>query len=283
MEQEWRERVGQLWHEVRYAVRALRRTPSFTLTAVLTAAVGIGAATAICSISTTLLLHPLPYDDAGQLVHIIEHVPVDVSPGYLRAIGARLIAGRWLDARDGIDAPRSLLVNQSLAAAFFGQQNPIGQTIGIGMVRWRRHGHERHRGQRPGRPAVLCGAARAFALVAGAIAAVGLYAWLTHAVVLRRRELGVRMALGATSRAIMQMVFRDAGFVAVSGLAAGAAGAPLLTGLLRQLLFGIETTDAAVVAEVIALVLGVAMLAAYAPPRRATRVDPMTAIRADTP
>ena len=80
----------------------------------------------------------------------------------------------------------------------------------------------------------------------------------------------------------MQMVFRDAGFVAVSGLAAGAVGAPLLTGLLRQLLFGIETTDAAVVAEVIALVLGVAMLAAYAPARRATRVDPMTAIRADT-
>jgi len=76
----WRERVDQLRHEVRHAVRALRRTPSFTLTAVLTAAVGIGAATAICSISATLLLHPLPYDEAGQLVHIIEHVPADESP-----------------------------------------------------------------------------------------------------------------------------------------------------------------------------------------------------------
>jgi len=283
-----------------------------------------------------------------------------VSPGYLRAIGVRLIAGRWLDARDGTDAPRSLLINQSLASAFFGQQDPIGQTIGIGMVRWRvvglvadvksraldRAGEPQayidpERLNQAGREAgwagfdatpmtlsyavhttgdprdlvptirtlvrrldpqaatdgvmvmtdVVDGALAGsqfyaallalFAAVAGAIAAVGLYAWLTHAVVLRRRELGVRMALGATSRAIMQMVFRDAGVVAVWGLAAGAAGAPLLTGILRQLLFGIETTNAAVVAEVIALVLGVAMLAAYAPARRATRVDPMAAIRAD--
>jgi ABC-type antimicrobial peptide transport system permease subunit len=95
------------------------------------------------------------------------------------------------------------------------------------------------------------------------------------------RELGIRMALGASAQAVLTMVMRQGALVAVAGLAAGAAGAWALTRLMRTMLFGIEHTDPLTFFTVGGLLAIVAIAATVGPARRAARVDPTIAMRAE--
>jgi putative ABC transport system permease protein len=118
-----------------------------------------------------------------------------------------------------------------------------------------------------------------FALVAAALASVGLYAVLAYAVAQRRHEIGVRMALGARRADILRMVLREGSRLALAGVAAGLAGALLATRLLAGMLFAVAPTDPATFAAVSALLAAVALLASYLPARRATAVDPAAAFQ----
>jgi putative ABC transport system permease protein len=120
-----------------------------------------------------------------------------------------------------------------------------------------------------------------FSLVALVLAGVGIYGVLAYSVTARRRELGVRAALGADSARIIALVLKTGARPVVGGLVVGVAGALALTGLLKSLLFGIGPRDPLTFVVVPCLLAAVALIAAYLPARRAAHLDPMDALRAE--
>jgi putative ABC transport system permease protein len=120
-----------------------------------------------------------------------------------------------------------------------------------------------------------------FATVALVLAAIGTYGVLAYQITERTREFGVRMALGARSGDILRMVLRQGMMPAIAGVLIGLGSAALLTRLLSSLLFETPPTDAATFAATAASLLAAALLACVMPARRATRVDPSLALRAE--
>ncbi len=118
-----------------------------------------------------------------------------------------------------------------------------------------------------------------FGAVALALAAIGTYGVMSYSVAERNRELGIRMALGAERSGVMRMVLSQGVRIAGVGLVLGVAAAIWVTRFMSSLLFAVETTDLLTFIAVPALLLGVALLACFIPARRATRVDPMVALR----
>jgi putative ABC transport system permease protein len=119
-----------------------------------------------------------------------------------------------------------------------------------------------------------------FAFTATLIATCGLYGLMAYAVAQRRREIGVRMALGAERRDVLRLVLTRALRVVVAGVIVGLAGAAGVTRVLQRFLFGVTSTDPIVFTLVTLLLLAVGLLAAWLPARRATRIDPWAALRA---
>ncbi|HKP94095.1 MAG TPA: ABC transporter permease [Chthoniobacterales bacterium] len=120
-----------------------------------------------------------------------------------------------------------------------------------------------------------------FAAVALLLAVSGIYGVLSHTVTQRTREIGVRMALGAARRDVLQLVLAQGGKLAAAGIVLGLLGSYLMTQFLRTLLYGVTPTDPLTFAAVAALLLGTAMLACWIPARRASLVDPIVALRAE--
>jgi len=120
-----------------------------------------------------------------------------------------------------------------------------------------------------------------FAAVALVLATVGLYGVMSYMVSQRTQEIGIRMALGADRRGVIAIVLAHALRLAVIGLAAGCAGAFALTGLLRTMLYDVKPTDPITFAGVAAILLAVAAVATAVPAMRATRIDPLTALKAE--
>ena len=119
----------------------------------------------------------------------------------------------------------------------------------------------------------------AFASLALILAMVGIFGVINYSVAQRTQELGIRIALGAQRSDVFKLVIGDGLLLAILGVALGLAGAYAVTRLLRGLLFGVSPTDAPTFAIVTALVIGVALFACYLPGRRATKVDPLDALR----
>jgi putative ABC transport system permease protein len=118
-----------------------------------------------------------------------------------------------------------------------------------------------------------------FAALALTLGAIGIYGVLSFLVSNRTREIGIRMAVGAQRRDVLWTVLKEGGKFSLPGIALGAAGAFLLTRGLSSQLYGVSATDPATFAAVPLVIAMVALLACYLPARRATRVDPMTALR----
>jgi len=131
------------------------------------------------------------------------------------------------------------------------------------------------------RPRFLAELLVIFAAVALALAAVGTYGVLAYSVAERRREIGIRMALGASEGGVLTLVLRQGMLLAGIGLLVGLAGALAVTRVVSSLLFGVQPTDPATFAAVGLFMLAVALVACLVPARRATRVDPLVALRLD--
>jgi len=120
-----------------------------------------------------------------------------------------------------------------------------------------------------------------FAFVAVALAIIGIYGVVSYSVAQRTQEIGVRMALGAGQRDVMSLILREGGALAMIGVVVGVGGALVATRFIQSWLFGIERMDAATILVTAAGLIVVAVAASYLPARRASRVDPLVAMRAD--
>jgi putative ABC transport system permease protein len=131
------------------------------------------------------------------------------------------------------------------------------------------------------RPRVNALLLAAFAATALVLAALGIYGVIAYSVAQRTRELGIRVALGASAEAVLGMVMRQGMAPVLVGLAIGLAGAAVGSRVLRSLLYGVSGRDLATYAAVAAFLSAVAAAASYLPARRAARSDPMQALRAE--
>jgi predicted permease len=294
---------------------------------------------------------PIPFTVPGQPAPARGEEPLlrmqPVSPGYLKALGVRLLAGEDIDAvaGDSTAAP-SAIISRRMAERFWPGQNPLGKSFVIGTrtvrvigvaedVRSTRldsiAGYMAYVPERmmqrvhvslivrtDGDPARLAGPVRAairevlprqpilqivpmeekvhgaaatprffttlvsvFGVLALMLASVGLYGIVAYVVRQREREIGVRLALGATPADVVGLMVRRGMTPVLAGLAVGIPLALLVTRLLGSMLYEVSASDPVTFVGVAALLAAVALLASWLPSRRAAHVDPTVAMRAE--
>jgi ABC-type antimicrobial peptide transport system permease subunit len=118
-------------------------------------------------------------------------------------------------------------------------------------------------------------------LIALLLAAIGIFGVMANVVGERTREIGVRLAMGASREAVMKMILRRASWLTTAGLGTGLAMAFMLARLLANLLRGVQPTDALVFTSISVVIVAVALAASWLPARRAARIDPMEALRSE--
>ncbi len=271
-----------------------------------------------------------------------------VAGDYFEAMGIELIRGRYFDERDGMDAPRAVIINRYLAEHGFPDRDPMGvsirqmgrewQVVGIvgdtaydpqgSVVGKLYYPHDQFAFNRnwaltqtvrtSGDPTAIIADVRAelgtidpklvlyrvrtmnevigrgissqrfavvlmiaFAATALGLAAIGVYGVLAYAVSQRTREIGIRMALGADGRRVRRVVTRHGFALTASGLVIGISASLVLSRWISSMLFGVQPNDPWVIGAVGAGLTVIASLAGWLPARRATSVDPLTALRGD--
>jgi len=270
------------------------------------------------------------------------------TPGYFKTLGLPLVSGREFSAQDAIDAPRVIIINESLARIAWKGEDPIGRALildyqggatarqVVGVVRDARYKGPRSdpspeifipHAQNPYLvmnvlvrttidPAALAQSARAQALkvdpdqpvhsvttmerllaatmqedrfamlfvalfaAAGLLtAATGVYALLAYTVAQRRREIAVRMAIGASSSSVARLIVMESLTLALVGCVLGALGVAAVSQLARSILFGIAPQDPLTLVTTAAVLFTVVLAASWLPARRAARINPVAAMR----
>jgi putative ABC transport system permease protein len=118
-----------------------------------------------------------------------------------------------------------------------------------------------------------------FGVLAGVLAAIGLYGVMSYTVARRSNEIGIRMAMGAERSDVIRMVLREAALLVAGGLTVGAVLALLAASSARSLLFGLEPHDPATVAGAIGVLSAIGLIAGWLPAYRASRLDPSVTLR----
>jgi len=272
------------------------------------------------------------------------------SPGFFQTLKIPVLLGRDFDDRDAAGAPKVGIVNQKFVKRYFGDANPLGRHLGMGIDPGTKMNiqivgvvgdtkYENLREEIPyelylpsdqqdwaedstiyvraqGDPArlfhalheavvgvdanvpmhdlrtldeqmeisllterLLATLSSVFGCLATLLAALGLYGVMAFMVARRTREIGIRMALGAGRSSVMWMVLRETLTLAAIGVAIGLSGAYAVTRLIQAQLFGVEPTDLSTLAAASLGIAAVTALAGYLPARRATAIDPMSALR----
>lgn len=272
------------------------------------------------------------------------------SPGFFQTLKIPVLLGRDFDDRDAAGAPKVGIVNQKFVKRYFGDANPLGRHLGMGIDPGTKMNiqivgvvgdtkYENLREEIPyelylpsdqqdwaedstiyvraqGDPArlfhalheavvgvdanvpmhdlrtldeqmeisllterLLATLSSVFGCLATLLAALGLYGVMAFMVARRTREIGIRMALGAGRSSVMWMVLRETLTLAAIGVAIGLSGAYAVTRLIQAQLFGVEPTDLSTLAAASLGIAVVTALAGYLPARRATAIDPMSALR----
>jgi putative ABC transport system permease protein len=279
----------------------------------------------------TVAGQPVPANGRGLPVRLRE-----ASPGYFRALGISLRAGRLFTEREP-----GIIVNETLVRNSFGGVDPIGRRLSRGMIVGV-VGDVRQSLRLPAEPEIysslggtgysaatlvvsasrapdgLIGPVRAaireinpnqtifdvktmdqvmtashadldlylwliaaFAGLAFALSVAGIYAVLSYAVAARRKEFGIRLALGADTGQLLRLVLAQGGLLIGAGVVIGIAGALALTRFLRALLYEVTPTDPVTFTAAAFILFAVAMLACFTPARRATKMDPIAVLRHD--
>jgi putative ABC transport system permease protein len=274
-----------------------------------------------------------------------------VSAGYFEAIGIPLLRGRSFTSADMAESPWVVVINDSMARAYWPSENPIGQRVQAsgGQPKWRTVigvvGDVLHDGlDGPAKaemylpveqamniesnptivvrsetaPGAAAGELRAvvsaidpaiavdrietmqqrvsgsvaqprfrtmilaaFSLLALVMASIGIYGVMNYLVIQRTREFGIRLSLGATATDLLRLVLGRAATLIGAGTCLGLVGSVLLVRLITNLLFGTAPLDPLTFAAVPVLLEAVALAASYIPARRATRIDPIVALRCE--
>ena len=131
------------------------------------------------------------------------------------------------------------------------------------------------------RPRLQANVLTAFAIIAILLAAIGIYGVMSYGVSQRAKEIGIRLALGATRRNVIGLVLRQGLVMTVVGVAIGLIAALPLAQLLRTLLFDVSASDPTVFVGIVLLLSATAVIAAWIPASRAARLDPATTLRSD--
>ena len=249
-------------NDLRYALRTLVKNPGFTALAVLTLALGIGPNTAIFSLVYGVLLKPLPYPESDRLMGLAETYQGNRSEVDVTYDEFRFLA-------DHNPVFERLAVSTDVGFSATDARVPLGRVRTMEEILSASLAFHRF----------LMLLLVAFAGLAVALAAVGIYGVMSYLVTQSTREIGVRIALGAQPRQVLGVVIGRGMLMAGSGAAVGLAGALALTRLLAHQLYDVQPTDALTFGAVTALLLLVALVACFLPARRATKVDPMVALR----
>ena len=259
--------VDTLFRQIRHAVRALGRTPGFTATVVLTLALGIGANSAVFSAMDAVLLRPLPFPDSDRLMRLrqVQETESSIAPPRLEdwnrlSASFEAISGFYVE--DVSDTTGTL--PQRIRRAV-DDMAPLEERLGDAYAQNR----------------LRTWLLTAFAVTALGLVCTGIYGTLSYAVSLRRREVALRLALGALRRAVVnQLMATTIRVVGISALV-GLVLALLFAQSLSTMLYGVSPTDPAILSGVIAAVVAVAFIAALIPAARAAFVQPMRTLRED--
>jgi len=187
------------------------------------------------------------------------YVPLDQGP-----IGGTLLVHVTGDMRTATSAIRSIFREIDPALAVFGVE-PLRQTVAESLAERRF-------------TMLLLGSLAALALL---LAALGVYGVLSYGVAQRTGDIGIRMALGAEPGSVLRLIIVEGLVLIGAGLGAGTLGAALLTRLLRTLLYGVTPTDPLTFAAAVVVLTLTAVAASYLPARRASKLDPIAALRAE--
>ena len=287
---------------------------------------------------------PAPDEDINTLMN-------RVGPRYFETMGIPLLQGRAIESRDSANAPKIVVVNQTMANHFFPHGDAIGHRITVGdpsvkgeweiagIVRDTKYGGPREQPQRmiylpvmqltddvryaysisvrtagdPTKAATEIRAALAevdpnlpvlevrtigqqidhlmdreklisqlssfFSLLALSLACIGLYGVMTYNVVRRTCEIGIRIALGAQSRGVLWMILKESLILLATGVALGVPATLLATRTIQSQLFGLSPTDPLTLVAAVLMISLVTLVAAWLPAHRATKVDPIVALR----
>ena len=280
LKEELRERRGwpQLeatWQDARYAFRQLRKSPGFTLAAVLTLALGIGANSTVFTIVNTAFLHPLPVEGPEQLVSFNRGRGVNLSYPDYREFRDRN------DVLAGVMACRFMPVSLSISSGSnfrvwtYEATGNCFDLLGVKPFLGRRD--QLAYPLFPARVAAV--ALGVFGFIAVVLAATGVFALVAYGVARRTREIGTRMALGADARQVLGTVLARTGLLSLVGAGAGTAIAMAGGKSLSAVLYGVSPDDPRTYAIALALMMAICVLSCWLPARRAVRIDPSRSLR----